>query len=103
MSSNFGWPIAFSGVVNATTANVDKLNLQDSNQNAIVGTATLAAGAVTIFTTAITANSKIFLTDHTPGGGQGTLSCTTRTPGVSFVITSNNGADTSTVDWLIIN
>ena len=73
--------------------------------NASLGTATLVAGTVTVSTTAVTSSSKIFLTCNTPGGVQGILSVPTASivNGTSFVINSSNVADTSTVNWWIIN
>jgi hypothetical protein len=72
---------------------------------ATTGTATLVGGTVTVSTTAVTTSSKIQLTRNTPGGTLGHLSVpdasiVSRT---SFVINSNSGSDTSTVNWLIIN
>jgi hypothetical protein len=67
------------------------------------GTATLVAGTVTVSTTAVSANSSILVSRHTPGGTVGDLSVPTRTAGTSFVINSANAADTSTIDWLVIN
>jgi hypothetical protein len=75
------------------------------------GTGTLAAGTVTISTTAVTANSIIIATYRTPAGAtQGVkLAIPTRTAGTSFVVNGvdNTGAtvatDTSTFDWLVIN
>lgn len=67
------------------------------------GTATLVAGTVTVNTTAVTANSVILLTTKIVGGTQGILAVSAQTVGTSFVITSSNVADTSTVNWLIIN
>jgi hypothetical protein len=69
----------------------------------IIGTATLVAGTVTVSTTAVTASSLIFVSYFTPGGTQASLSIGTITPGVSFVINSSNVADTSTVNYLIVN
>jgi hypothetical protein len=54
-----------------------------------------------VTTTAVTASSKILATTNTVGGTAGILTVPTRTAGVSFVITSTNAADTSTVDWAI--
>lgn len=84
--------LAVAGLRVATTA------------NGRMGTATLAAGTVTVATTAVTAASKIFLTDA--GGGVlaniGSLSVGTVTAGTSFVANSSNVLDTSNVNWLII-
>lgn len=73
--------------------------------NASVGTATLSGGTVTVSTTAVTANSIIFLTTQSPGtvADLGEHYIGTITAGTSFVITSTNASDNSTVGWLIIN
>lgn len=70
--------------------------------NATMGTGVLVAGTVTINTTKVTANSRIFLTVQVAGGTQGILSVGTVTAGTSFVINSTNAADTSTVAWIIV-
>lgn len=70
--------------------------------NAKMGTAVLVGGAVTVSTTAVTASSRIFLTRQVVGGTQGHLSIGTVTAGTSFVINSSDGADTSTIAWLIV-
>jgi len=75
-----------------------------TGSNASVGTSgNMTAGSITISTTAVTANSIIFLQHNTPGGTQGILSYGTIIVGTSFVITSSNAADTSTVNWWILN
>jgi hypothetical protein len=82
-------------LIHATTAASDS-----------VGTsAAMTAGTVTVSTTAVTASSKIFLTSNTPGGTAGILSAPTASivAGTSFVINSSNAADTSTVNYVIIN
>lgn len=66
-----------------------------------IGTATLAAGTVTVSNANVTSNSMIFVTGQNLSGAQGILAIGARTPGVSFEIRSSNGADTSTVSWLI--
>lgn len=72
--------------------------------NASVGVSSaLVAGTITVNTSAVTANSLIFLTAKTPGGTQGELSVGTITPGTSFVINSSSNTDTSTVQWWIVN
>lgn len=70
--------------------------------NARMGTATLAAGTVTVNNTSVTANTRIFLTVQNVGGTQGFLSVSSIVPGTSFTITSASGTDTSTVAWLLI-
>lgn len=73
--------------------------------NAKMGTATLAAGTVTVSTTAVAANSRIMLTPQSLGTilrptGVGV---TARTVGTSFVITSMDSTDTSTIAWVILD
>ena len=73
-----------------------------TGSNCKMGTSVLVAGTVTVSTTAVTASSIIFLTHGVAGGTLGTLSVGTITAGTSFVINSSNAADTSTVNWLIM-
>lgn len=66
------------------------------------GVVTLTAGAATVSTTAVTANSRIFLTSQVDGGTPGFLRVSARTAGTSFTITSSSGTDTSTVAYEIV-
>lgn len=68
-----------------------------------MGTATLAAGTVTVNTTAITATSVVQLTTQTPGGTVGSPYVNARTAGTSFTIKSTSASDTSTVGWRILD
>jgi len=70
--------------------------------NATLGTATLVGGTITINTTKVTANSRIFVTIQTAGGTVGTQYVSARTAGTSFDITSTSGTDTSTIAWFIV-
>lgn len=70
--------------------------------NARMGIATLAAGTVTVNTTAVTANSRIQLTAQTTGAAPGALRVSARVAGTSFTISSTSGTDTSTVAWQIV-
>ena len=70
--------------------------------NARMGRSTLVAGTVTVATTAVTANSEIFLTCQTPGGTPGFLRVSARVAATSFTILSSSGTDTSVVGWLIV-
>lgn len=70
--------------------------------NARMGTGTLSGGTVVISTTAVTANSRIFLTDE--GGtvtNLGSLYISARTAGASFTVSSTNVLDASTFAWII--
>ena len=71
--------------------------------NAVMGVATLANGTITVNTTKVTANSRIFLTIN--GGNLnnvGTTYISSRTAGSSFTISSTNSQDASNVAWLIV-
>lgn len=74
-----------------------------SGTNATVGTATLSAGTVTVSTNKVTANSIIMISDQ---GGSitnlGIIYISAKTAGTSFVITSSNILDASTVGWWIL-
>jgi hypothetical protein len=74
-----------------------------------VGNADMTSGSVvggfrrrTVNTTAVTANSRIFLT-YTGINNPGILSAESIVAGTSFQIVSNNTSDLGTVNWLIIN
>lgn len=73
--------------------------------SAVSGTATLVAGTVTVAATLITASSKIFVSRNTPGGVLGNLSTPDASivASTSFVIDSDNPAETSTVNWWFVN
>lgn len=71
---------------------------------AIAGTGTLTGGTVTINTTAVTANSLVFLTDTASSvTNVGTLTVSSKSAGTSFTVTSTLALDTSTFNWFIIN
>ena len=90
----------FNGDVKINTAG--KTLFIKEGSNAKMGTAVLVAGTVTVSTTAITANSRVFLTSNVDGGTTGAVRVSARTAGTSFTITSLSGADTSTVAWVIL-
>lgn len=72
--------------------------------NAKQGTATLAAGTVTVANTSVTANSRIFLTCQSLGTvtAPSALAVTARTAGTSFTITASQSTDTSVIAYEII-
>lgn len=70
--------------------------------NAKMGIVTLSSGAATVNTTAVTANTRIFLTVQTAGGTQGFLRISARVANTSFTITSTSATETSTVAWLLV-
>lgn len=106
------------GFVNAKTSKIvpgagfiiDSTNASDTSivywqvvdKSDYAGSVTLASGTATVTTTAITANSLVLVTLNTPST-QGYYSYGTITAGTSFVITSSNAGDASTVNWQIIN
>lgn len=67
------------------------------------GTATLVAGTVTVSSTEIRTGDRVNLIRKTIGGTPGYISLGTITNATSFVINSNNAADTSVVDWEIVH
>lgn len=71
--------------------------------NARMGISTLTAGSVVVSTTAVAANSRIFLTNNVNGGTAGFLRVSAISAGTSFTITSSSGTDTSQIAWLIID
>lgn len=69
--------------------------------NAKQGTATLAAGTVTVANTSVTANSRIIVGMATPGGTVGAPFVSSVTAGTGFTIKSTSSTDTSTVAYEI--
>lgn len=101
------WSLTSGGNLNINNA---KLRLETigkgleikTGTNSRAGTATLVAGTVTVANTSITANTLVLLTSNVNGGTAGFLRCTAKTVGTSFVITSSNASDTSTVGWFLV-
>jgi hypothetical protein len=102
--------------VTATSGNVTALNgnfvmatpgnklMIPTGSNASVGVSgSLSTGTVTISTNAVTPSSIIFYVRAVAGGTLGNLAIGSQTPGTGFTITSDNSADTSTINWWIIN
>ena len=108
-SSNNGATTSVANQIQLGTANhtvnfPGTMSIPTGGAAAIAGTGTLAAGTVTISTTAVTANSLIFLTDTASSlTNVGTLSVSSKTAGTSFTVKSANALDTSTFNWHIIN
>lgn len=87
-----------------------KLNLDAVGTNASVGTGSMATGSIvggfrrlTVNTSAVTAASKIFLTNVDQVNSGTVYSVESLIPTTSFQIVSNNTSDGSTINWLIIN
>jgi tartrate dehydratase beta subunit/fumarate hydratase class I family protein len=117
-------PFVAPGSITATTSLTATLGaITATNGNLVLGTAgnkitiatgansstgtsgALVAGAGTVLTSAVTANSKVFFSTHALGTVTVPQSyyVSARTPGVSFAIASSSASDTSTVDWWLIN
>lgn len=100
-----GGPLPVFGGVTATSGNFDAGTAGQGfraaeGANAKQGTATLAAGTVTVANTSVTANSRIFLTPQ-DNNTAGALRVSARVVGTSFTITSSNAADTGVVAFEI--
>lgn len=67
------------------------------------GTATLVAGTILVNEVTVTATNKILIQLHAPGGIPGFLYVSARVAGTSFTITSTNVADTSQVQWFVLD
>lgn len=78
------------------------LSVKEGGAAAKMGTAVLVAGTVVVPTTAVTANTRVFVSAQTAGGTPGIVAVSARSVGVSFTLTSSNAADTSTVAWLLV-
>ncbi len=72
--------------------------------NATMGLAVLSGGTVTVNTTKVTANSRIYLEVQVLGtvSVPTMIGVTSRSAGTSFTITSANVVDTSSIAWLIM-
>lgn len=79
------------------------LNIREGD-NARSGAVTLVAGAATVATTEVTANSRIQLTAQSLGtvSAPVALAVTARNAGQDFTITSADNTDTSVVAWHIV-
>ncbi len=107
-SDVFGLPFVVNNVGDITSigwGNNSDLKNSTALSSSVIGVATLAAGTVTVPTNAVLDNSNIQVTRNTPAGGFGHISVPSanRTVNTSFVINSTDGAETSTLDWEIIN
>lgn len=75
-----------------------------AHDSTTIGSVVLTAGTATISTSKVTANSVIILTCQSLGTvtSPKAIAVTSRTAGTSFVITSADATDTSTIAWMII-
>ena len=77
------------------------LRVLEAGTAATSGVATLSSSTVTVNTTAVTANSRIYLTPQA-NTITGALRVSARTPGTSFAITSSVAAEAGAVAWMIV-
>jgi len=93
-----------TGNLNINTAG-KSITVKAGGANAKSGQTTLVAGASPLIsTTGFTANSVVlFERVNINAGTPGPLYLSTVTAGASFIISSTNGADISTVNWIIID
>jgi hypothetical protein len=88
----------------AGTAEFDSTIKIPEGSNKRMGTATLnGITAVTVTTSAVTANSRIFLTIQAPAGTPGSPYVNSISAGSNFTVKSTGSSDTSTVGWVIID
>lgn len=94
--------VASTGNVSVETAG-NGLKIKEGS-NAKMGVATLVLGTLVVSTTAVTANSRIFLTAQVLGTitVPAALAVSARTAATSFTILSSNLLDTSDVAWMIV-
>ena len=94
-----------AGTSKFTIGRSGKIVVPTAGGAAVAGAGTLSGGTATISTTAVTANSLIFVTDT--GGGVlaniGSLYISAKSAGTSFTVTSTNVLDSSTFSFFIIN
>jgi len=69
----------------------------------VAGQSVLVAGASTVALPLVAASSIIILSRGVGGGTVGDLKVNVITAGTGFTIASANGADTSTVNWCLVN
>jgi hypothetical protein len=92
-------------LVLGTTGNKLVIHASTAASDSIGTSVAMTAGSVTVSTSAVTASSIIFVSINTIGGTAGAVSAPVASivPGVSFVINSSSGSDTSTVNYWIVN
>ena len=99
-----GVPATLNTTTFASVATFNKSITVPEGSNAYMGTVAVnGTSAVTVATTAVTANWRIFLTVQVPGGTVATSYVSSTSAATSFEIKSTGATDSSTVAWLIIN
>ena len=96
-------PAELDGSGNLALAAGAGFRIAEGGAGAKQGLATLVGGTAVVNTTAVAANSRIFLTAQNTGGTPGALRVSARTAGTSFTITSTSASDTSAVAWHIFD
>jgi hypothetical protein len=94
--------VGVTGIISALSLSLQAgglLSMTSTGGAAVVGTATLTAGTVTVSTTAAVTGTKIFIQRKSSGGTIGMAITYTISSGTSFTINSDNPLDTSTFDW----
>lgn len=106
-TSKFVGNMGLTGNLTLTTAGNGLLIKEGTN--ATMGTATLVLGTVTIATTKVTANSRVFFSRKSNVSSVGVIAESARVNGTSFTLTSYQAntnipdtSDTSIVSWIII-
>ena len=89
-------------LVLSTAGNKLVINAATPTASSVGTTAAMITGATTITSSAITASSKIIYSRRTLGTAMGNVSITAQAGG-SATLTSDEGTETSTFDYLIIN
>ncbi|CUU57848.1 Peptidoglycan/xylan/chitin deacetylase, PgdA/CDA1 family [Parafrankia irregularis] len=103
-SGNLAANVTFQTDGDLIVGNAGNGLLVKEGTNARLGAAALSSGSVTVSTSAVTANSRIFLTPQNLSG-VGTpqpIGVSARTAGTSFTITSASSSDASTIAWMIV-
>ncbi|MCK9900404.1 polysaccharide deacetylase family protein [Frankia sp. Cpl3] len=103
-SGNLAANVTFQTDGDLIVGNAGNGLLVKEGTNACLGAATLSSGSATVSTSAVTANSRIFLMPQNLSG-VGTpqpMAVSARTAGTSFTITSASSSDASTVAWMIV-
>jgi len=103
-SGNLAANVTFQTDGNLVVGNAGHGLLVKEGTNARLGAVTLSSGSATVSTSAVTANSRIFLMSQNLSG-VGTpqpIAVSARTAGTSFTITSASSSDASTIAWMIV-
>jgi hypothetical protein len=109
---DFAGVATVAGVVNTGATSITAATTKAAGSASCGKAALDSSGTVTIATTAVTANSIIFLNRSVAGGTAGTLYAALAadiTAGTSFIIRSYSSGttaattDTSTIQWCVVN